>query len=177
MNNNPIFARRLGIFTMTIIIALISLMIVPNSTDVVYAQTTNAQLQALLTQLSILKSTVQAQSTQISQMLATLRAGAGPSLSAVTKQGPVVMVPPGKVIESSVDCPTGSVATGGGQGTLATPGDTSLQFVQSFPDIIEGNNGPTPIGWVAGEFNPTNTNHGFSVIVVCATVTQGTVSR
>jgi len=177
MNNNPIFARRLGIFTMTIIIALISLMIVPNSTDVVYAQTTNAQLQALLTQLSILKSTVQAQSTQISQMLAALRAGAGPSLSAVTKQGPVVMVPPGKVIESNVDCPTGSVATGGGQGTLATPGDTSLQFVQSFPDIIEGNNGPTPIGWVAGEFNPTNTNHGFSVIVVCATITPGTLSK
>jgi hypothetical protein len=179
MNNKyyPKFARRLRIFTMTSIIALFSLMVVPNSTGVTYAQTTSAQIQALLTQVSTLKSAVQAQSTQISQLSAALRAGAVPSLSVETKLGPLVTVPPHGVIESRVDCPAGSVATGGGQDT-ATPGDPSLQFVQSFPHIIQGNNGlPTPIGWTADEFNPTNTNHLFSVIVVCATVTQGTVSR
>jgi hypothetical protein len=172
----PRFARRLGIFTMTIIIALFSLMIVPNSTGVIYAQTTNAQLQALLTQLSILKSTVQAQSTQLSQLSAALRLGAVPSLAVVTKVGPLVTVPPGKVMRSSIDCPAGSVATGGGQGTES--GDQSLQFVQSLPHIVEGNNGPTPIGWIADEFNPTtDTNQAFSVIAVCATVPQGTLSR
>jgi hypothetical protein len=176
MNNKyyPRFTRRLRIVTMTSMIALVSLMVVPISTGVTYAQTTNAQIQALLSQVSILKSALQAQSTQISQMSAALRAGAGPSLSAVTKQGPVVILPPGKNIESRVDCPTGSVATGGGHDTLGDPGNPSLQFVQSFPHIIPG---LTPIGWIADEFNPTNTTHYFGVIAVCANVTQGTVSR
>ncbi len=161
---------------MTSIIALFSLMVVPNSTGVTYAQTTNTQIQALLTQVNILKSAVQAQSTQISQLSAALRAGAVPSLAVVTKLGPLVTLPPGTVMRSSVDCPAGSVATGGGQGIES--GDQSLQFVQSLPHIVEGNNGPTPIGWIAYEFNPTtDTNQAFSVIAVCATVTHGNVSR
>ena len=76
---------------MTSMIALFSLMVVvPNSAGFAYAQSTSAQIQALLAQVSKLKSAVQAQSTQISQLSAALRAGAGPSLSIVTKTGPVV---------------------------------------------------------------------------------------
>jgi hypothetical protein len=132
MNNKyyPRFEKRLRIFTMTSIIALFSLMVVPNSTGVTYAQTASGHITALLTQLGILKSEVQAQSTQISKLSAALRLGALPSLAVVTK---VVTVPPGKVMRSSVDCPAGSVATGGGQGTES--GDQSLQFVQSLPHI------------------------------------------
>jgi hypothetical protein len=178
MNNKyyPRFEKRLRIFTKTSIIALFSLMVVPNSTGVTYAQTASGHITALLTQLGILKSEVQAQSTQISKLSAALRLGAVPSLAVVTKVGPLVTVPPGKVMRSSVDCPAGSVATGGGQGTES--GDQSLQFVQSLPHIVEGNNGPTPIGWIASEFNPTtDANQAFSVIAVCATVPQGSVSR
>ncbi len=178
MNNKyyPRFEKRLRIFTMTSIIALFSLMVVPNSTGVTYAQTASGHITALLTQLGILKSEVQAQSTQISKLSAALRLGEVPSLAVVTKVGPLVTVPPGKVMRSSVDCPAGSVATGGGQDTES--GDQSLQFVQSLPHIVEGNNGPTPIGWIASEFNPTtDANQAFSVIAVCATVPQGSVSR
>jgi hypothetical protein len=164
-------ARRPRIFTMTGIIALFSLMVVPNSIGITYAQTTSARIQALLTEASHLKSTLQAQSTQISQLSGALRAGAVPSLSVQTTLGPLVTVPPGKVMESTVDCPAGSVATGGGQDTESP----SLHLVQSFPHIV---NSFTPIGWIASEFNPTtNTNLEFSVVVVCATVTQGTVTR
>jgi hypothetical protein len=104
----PRFAKRLRIVTMTSMIALFSLMVVvPNGASFAYAQSTSAQIQALLAQVSKLKSAVQAQSTQISQLSAALRAGAGPSLSIVTKTGPVVTVPAGKIIESHVDCPAG----------------------------------------------------------------------
>jgi len=177
MNNKyyPRFAGRLRIFTMTSIIALFSLIVIPNSTGVTYAQTTSTQIQALLAQVNILKSAVQAQNAQISQFLATLRAGAGPSLTVETKLGPIVTVTPHDQIESTVDCPAG-VATGGGQGVI--DGSPSLQIVQSLPHIIQGNNGlPTPVGWEVTEFNPTNTNHDFSAVVVCATVTQGTIHR
>ena len=108
---------------MTSMIALFSLMVVvPISTGFAYAQSTSAQIQALLAQVSKLKSAVQAQSTQISQLSAALRAGAGPSLSIVTKTGPVVTVPAGKTVESHADCPAGSVPTGGGSDTGADPG-------------------------------------------------------
>ncbi|NAL77967.1 hypothetical protein [Nitrososphaera sp. AFS] len=113
MNNKyyPRFEKRLRIFTMTSIIALFSLLVVPNSTGVTYAQTASGHITALLTQLGILKSEVQAQSTQISKLSAALRLGAVPSIVVVTKVGPLVTVPPGKVMRSSVDCPAGSVAT------------------------------------------------------------------
>jgi hypothetical protein len=92
-----------------------------------------------------------------------------PSLSIVTKTGPVAMVPPGKVVESRVDCPAGSAPTGGGSSTGATPGDPRLQFVQSVP-LYSGLNAT---GWEADEFNPTTTDLLFYVVVQCATVTQG----
>ncbi|MGB8036339.1 MAG: hypothetical protein WCF03_21185 [Nitrososphaeraceae archaeon] len=170
----PRFAKRLRIVIMTSMIALLSLMVVvPNSTGFAYAQSTSAQIQALLAQVSKLKSTVQAQSTQISQLSAALRAGAGLSLSIVTKTGPVV-VPAGKIVESHVDCPAGSVPTGGGSDTGADPGDPRLQFIQSGPFTSHGF---TATGWKAAEFNPTTTNLLFFVIVQCATITQGTLSR
>src|SRR6185437_3487342 len=125
------FATRLRIVTMTSMIALFSLIVVvPISTGFAYAQSTSAQIQSLLAQVSKLKSTVQAQSTQISQLSAALRAGVGPSLSIVTETGPVVIVPAGKIIESHVDCPAGSQPTGGGSNTGADPGDPRLQFIQ-----------------------------------------------
>ena len=53
------FAKRLRIVTMTSMIALFSLMVVvPNSTGFAYAQSTSAQIQALLAQVSKLKSAV-----------------------------------------------------------------------------------------------------------------------
>src|ERR1044072_7285756 len=113
----PRFTKRSRIVTMTSMIALFSLIVVvPISTGFAYAQSTStsAQIQALLAQVSKLKSAVQAQSTQISQLSAALRAGAGSSLSIVTETGPVVIVPAGKIIESHVDCPAGSQPTGGG---------------------------------------------------------------
>jgi hypothetical protein len=171
----PRFAKRLRIVTMTSMIALFSLMVVvPISTGFAYAQSTSAQIQALLAQVSKLKSAVQAQSTQISQLSAALRSGAGASLSIVTKIGPGVTVPPGKTVESHADCPAGSVPTGGGSDTGADPGDERLKFVQSTPFI---SNGFTATGWKAAEFNPTTTNLFFFVVVQCATVTQGTIHR
>jgi hypothetical protein len=173
----PRFAKRLRIVTMTSMIALFSLMVVvPNGASFAYAQSTStsAQIQALLAQVSKLKSAVQAQSTQISQLSAALRAGAGPSLSIVTKTGPVVTVPAGKIIESRVDCPAGSQPTGGGSNTGADPGDPRLQFIQSGPFTSHGF---TATGWKAAEFNPTTTNLLFFVFVQCATVTPGAMSR
>ena len=170
----PRFAKRLGIVTMTSMIALFSLLVVgPNIAGFAYAQSTSAQIQSLLAQVSKLKSAVQAQSNQISQLSAALRAGAGPSLSTVTKIGPVVTVPAGKIVESHVDCPVGSVPTGGGSDTGADPGDPRLQFIQSGPFTSHGF---TATGWKAAEFNPTTTNL-FFVVVQCATVTQGTSNR
>ena len=78
-------------------------------------------------------------------MSAALRAGAGPSLSIVTKTGSVV-VPAGKIIESHVDCPAGSVPTGGGSDTGADPGDPRLHFIQSGPFTSHGF---TATGWKA----------------------------
>jgi hypothetical protein len=171
----PRFAKRLRIVTMTSMIALFSLIVVvPISTGFAYAQSTSAQIQALLAQVSKLKSAVQAQSTQISQLSAALRAGVGPSLSIVTKMGPGVTVPPGKTVESHADCPAGSMPTGGGSDTGADPGDERLKFIQSVPFI---SNGFTATGWKAAEFNPTTTNLFFFVVVQCATVTQGTSNR
>src|ERR1041384_8454860 len=98
------FAKRLRIVRMTSMIALFSLMVVvPNIAGFAYAQSTSAQIQALLAQVSKLKSVVQAQSTQISQLSAALRSGAGASLSIVTETGPVVTVPAGKIVESHAD--------------------------------------------------------------------------
>jgi hypothetical protein len=173
----PRFTKRSRIVTMTSMIALFSLMmVVANGASFAYAQSTStsAQIQALLAQVSKLKSAVQAQSTQISQLSAALRAGAGPSLSIVTKIGPVVTVPAGKVVESHADCPAGSVPTGGGSDTGADPGDPRLKFIQSVPFI---SNGFTATGWKAAEYNPTTTNLLFFVVVQCATITQGTSSR
>ena len=171
----PRFAKRLRIVIMTSMIALFSLMVVvPNITGFAYAQSTSAQIQALLAQVSKLKSAVQAQSTQISQLSAALRAGAGPSLSIVTKIGPVVTVPAGKIVESHVDCPAGSVPTGGGSDTGADPGDPRLQFIQSGPFTSHGF---TATGWKAAEFNPTTTNLLFFVVVQCATITPGTIHK
>ena len=171
----PRSAKRLRIVTMTSMIALFSLMVVvPISTGFAYAQSTSAQIQALLAQVSKLKSAVQAQSTQISQLSAALRAGAGSSLSIVTKTGPGVTVPAGKTVESHADCPAGSVPTGGGSDTGADPGDERLKFVQSGPFTSQGF---TATGWKAAEFNPTTTNLFFFVVVQCATVTQGTIHR
>ena len=133
------------IVTITSMIALFSLMVVvPISTGFAYAQSTSAQIQALLAQVSKLKSALQAQSTQISQLSAALRSGAGSSLSIVTKTGPGVTVPAGKTVESHADCPAGSVPTGGGSDTGADPGDERLKFVQSAPFI---SNGFTATGW------------------------------
>ena len=171
------FAKRLRIVTMTSMIALFSLMVVvPNGASFAYAQSTStsAQIQALLAQVSKLKSAVQAQSTQISQLSAALRAGAGSSLSIVTVNGPVVTVPPGKTVDSRVDCPAGSQPTGGGSNTGADPGDPRLQFIQSGPFTSQGF---TATGWKAAEYNPTTTNLLFFVFVQCATVTQGTIHR
>jgi len=154
----PRFTKRSRIVTMTSMIALFTLIVVvPISTGFAYAQSTStsAQIQALLAQVSKLKSAVQAQSTQISQLSAALRAGAGSSLSIVTETGPVVIVPAGKIIESHVDCPAGSQPTGGGSNTGADPGDTRLHFVQSTPFTSQGF---TAAGWQAAEFNPTTTN-------------------
>jgi hypothetical protein len=152
----PIFAKRLRIFTMTSMIALFSLMVVvPNIAGFAYAQSTSAQIQSLLAQVSKLKSAVQAQSTQISQLSAALRAGAGPSLSIITQTGPGVTVPAGKIVESHADCPAGSVPTGGGSNTGADPGDPRLQFIQSTPFTSHGF---TATGWQAAEYNPTTTN-------------------
>ena len=152
----PRFAKRLRIVTMTSIIALFSLMVVvPNIAGFAYAQSTSAQMQSLLAQVSKLKSTVQAQSTQISQLSAALRAGAGPSLSIVTKMGPLVTVPPGVTVESHADCPAGSQPTGGGSSTGADPGDERLKFVQSTPFTSQGF---TAAGWKAAEYSPTTTN-------------------
>jgi len=162
---------------MTSMIALFSLMVVvANGASFAYAQSTStsAQIQALLAQVSKLKSAVQAQSTQISQLSAALRAGAGPSLSIITQMGPGVTVPPGKTVESHVDCPAGSMPTGGGSNTGADPGDPRLQFIQSTPFTSQGF---TATGWKAAEYNPTTTNLFFFVVVQCATVTQGTMSR
>jgi hypothetical protein len=92
------------------------------------------------------------------------------SLSIVTKQGPVVTVPPGKIVESSGDCPAGSMPTGGGSSTGASPGDPRLEFIQSFPF---SSNEPPATGWDASEFNPTTTNLLFFVVFQCTTVTQG----
>jgi hypothetical protein len=171
----PRFAKRLRIVTMTSMIALFSLIVVvPNITGFAYAQSTSAQIQALLAQVSKLKSAVQAQSTQISQLSAALRARAGPSLSIVTKIGPGVTVPAGKIVESHVDCPAGSVPTGGGSDTGADPGDPRLQFIQSFPFSSHGFNAT---GWGAAEYNPTTTNLLFFVVVQCATITQGTIHK
>jgi len=152
----PRFTKRSRIVTMTSMIALFSLMVVvANGASFAYAQSTSAQIQALLAQVSKLKSAVQAQSTQISQLSAALRAGAGSSLSIVTKTGPGVTVPPGKTVESHVDCPAGSMPTGGGSDTGADPGDPRLHFVQSTPFTSQGF---TATGWQAAEFNPTTTN-------------------
>ena len=152
----PRFAKRLRIVIMTSMIALFSLMVVVlNGASFAYAQSTSAQIQALLAQVNTLKSALQAQSTQISQLSTALRAGAGPSLSIVTVNGPVVTVPPGKTVDSRVDCPAGSQPTGGGSSTGATPGDERLRFVQSFPFISHG---LTATGWTAAEYNPTTTN-------------------
>jgi hypothetical protein len=171
----PRFTKRSRIVTMTSMIALFSLMVVvANGASFAYAQSTSAQIQALLAQVSKLKSAVQAQSTQISQLSAALRAGAGPSLSIVTETGPVVIVPAGKIVESHVDCPAGSQPTGGGSNTGADPGDPRLQFIQSTPFTSQGF---TATGWKAAEYNPTTTNLFFFVVVQCATVTQGTMSR
>ena len=150
---HPRFAKRLRIVTMTSMIALFSLMVVvPNIAGFAYAQSTSAQIQSLLAQVSKLKSTVQAQSTQISQLSAALRAGAGPSLSIITQTGPGFTVPPGKTVESHADCPAGSVPTGGGSNTGADPGDPRLQFIQSTPFTSQGF---TATGWKAAEYNPT----------------------
>ena len=108
------------------------------------------------------------------QLSAGLRAGAGPSLSIVTKIGPVVTVPAGKIVESHVDCPAGSVPTGGGSDTGADPGGpkTTIYTVRSLHQP-----------WVychrlqAAEFNPTTTNLLFFVVVQCATVTPGTIHK
>ena len=178
MNNKnyyPRFAKRLRIVTLTSMIALFSLMVVvPNIAGFAYAQSTSAQIQALLAQVNKLKSAVQAQSTQISQLSAALRAGAGPSLSIITQTGPGVTVPPGKTVESHVDCPAGNVPTGGGSDTGANPGDPRLQFIQSTPFTSQGF---TATGWKVAEYNPTTTNLFFFVVVQCATVTQGTMNR
>ena len=150
------FAKRLRIVTLTSMIALFSLMVVvPNIAGFAYAQSTSAQIQSLLAQVSKLKNAVQAQSTQISQLSAALRAGAGPSLSIVTETGPVVIVPAGKIVESHVDCPAGSMPTGGGSNTGADPGDPRLQFIQSTPFTSQGF---TATGWKVAEYNPTTTN-------------------
>ena len=171
----PRFAKRLRIVTMTSMIALFSLMVVvANGASFAYAQSTSAQIQSLLAQVSKLKSAVQAQSTQISQLSAALRAGAGPSLSIITQMGPGVTVPPGKTVESHADCPAGSVPTGGGSNTGADPGDPRLQFIQSTPFTSQGF---TATGWKAAEYNPTTTNLFFFVVVQCATVTQGASNR
>src|SRR6476646_6934565 len=169
------FTKRSRIVTMTSMIALFSLMVVvANGASFAYAQSTSAQIQALLAQVSKLKSAVQAQSTHISELSAALRAGAGPSLSIVTETGPVVIVPAGKIVESHVDCPAGSQPTGGGSNTGADPGDPRLQFIQSGPFI---SNGFTATGWKAAEFNPTTTNLLFFVVVQCATITPGTIHK
>jgi hypothetical protein len=140
----PRFAKRLRIVTMTSMIALFSLMVVVPN------------------------------GASFAQLSAALRAGAGPSLSIVTKMGPVVTVPAGKIVESHVDCPAGSVPTGGCSDTGADPGDPRLQFIQSGPSTSHGF---TATGWKAAEFNPTTTNLLFFVVVQCAIVTQGTLSR
>jgi len=169
----PKFARRLGIVTVTSILALFILMVTPSSASFTYAQSTipglgsppatvtSTPVQNLPAQVNALKSEIQTLRAQLSQ-LATAQ-----SLSVFTEVGPLVTIHPGDGLDSMATCPAGSQVTGGGFGSGRTPGN---------PDLHLTNSGPTVNGWGVSVFNSGKTDGLFSAFARCASLT-GTVNK
>ena len=84
------------------------------------------------------------------------------------EKGAVVAVASGSLGEATASCPSGDVATGGGDSTsVTTSTPPSLAVSDSFPLPRGLANGGTPTGWDVFAFNPTGTSLNLVAFVVC----------
>ncbi len=96
---------------------------------------------------------------------------ARPMDSTFIVKGSLVRVASFTLGDATAQCPTGDVATGGGDATAVTtvppPFFPSLAVSDSFPTPRGLATGGTPTGWEVIAFNPTNVTLNLVAYVVC----------